>query len=78
LRAPRCRRGFSRDRRKIGGDPAKPIEILLGPDGNIYRAIKVSSLTAESPFGLVAAMAADKAHMAEQSIAVVGSRTPGF
>jgi CDP-diacylglycerol pyrophosphatase len=61
---------------KIGADPAKPIEIPLGPKSHIYRVIKVSSLRAESPFGLAAAMSGSKAYMAEQSVAVIGSRTP--
>jgi CDP-diacylglycerol pyrophosphatase len=62
---------------KIGGDPAKPVELPLGPQNHIYRVIKVKSLTAESPFDLAAAMSGAKAVMAEQGIAVVGSKTPG-
>jgi CDP-diacylglycerol pyrophosphatase len=61
----------------IGGNPAKPAEIPLGPENRIYRVIRVTSLTAESPFDLAAAMSGAKADMAAQSIAVVGSKTPG-
>jgi CDP-diacylglycerol pyrophosphatase len=63
--------------REIGGDPAKSVAIPLGPENHIYRIIKVTSLTAESPFDLAAAMSGAKADMAEQSIAVIGSKTPG-
>jgi CDP-diacylglycerol pyrophosphatase len=63
--------------REIGGDPAKPVEIALGPQEHVYRVIKVMSLTAASPFNLAAAMPGAKADMAAQSIAVVGSKTPG-
>jgi CDP-diacylglycerol pyrophosphatase len=62
---------------EIGGDRAKPVEIPLGPQNHIYRVIKVMSLKAESPFDLAAAMSGAKADMAAQSIAVVGSKTPG-
>jgi CDP-diacylglycerol pyrophosphatase len=62
---------------KIGGDPAKPVKIPLGPQNHIYRVIKVVSLAAESPFDLAAAMSGAKGDMAEQSIAVIGSKTPG-
>jgi CDP-diacylglycerol pyrophosphatase len=62
---------------RIGGDPAKPVEIPLGPQNHVYRAIRVMSLTAESPFELAAAMSGAKADMAEQSIAVIGSKAPG-
>jgi CDP-diacylglycerol pyrophosphatase len=70
-------RALAENDQKIGGDPAKPVEIPLGPQNHISRVIKVVSLTAESPFALAAAMPGAKAVMAEQSIAVVGSRTPG-
>jgi CDP-diacylglycerol pyrophosphatase len=63
--------------RGIGGDPAKPAEIRLGPQNHLYRVIKVVSLTTESPFDLAATMSGAKRDMAEQSIAVVGSKTPG-
>jgi len=66
------------DDEKIGGDPAKPVELPLGPQNHVYRVIKVASLTAASPFDLAAAMSGAKADMAEQGIAVVGSKTPGL
>ena len=62
---------------KIGGDPAKPIALALGPENHLYRVIKVTSLTAASPFDIAAAMSGARTDMAEQSIAVVGSRSPG-
>jgi CDP-diacylglycerol pyrophosphatase len=62
---------------QIGNDPAKPVEIPLGPQKHPYRVIKVASLVAASPFDLVAAMPGAKNDMAEQSIAVIGSQTPG-
>jgi CDP-diacylglycerol pyrophosphatase len=62
---------------RIGSDPAKPVELRLGPQGHIYRAIKVTSLVAKSPFDLAAEMPGAKADMAAHSIAVVGSKTPG-
>ncbi len=68
---------LAEDDREIGGDPAKPVAIALGPQNHIYRVIKVMSLTAESPFDLAAAMSGAKADMVEQSIAVIGSKTPG-
>jgi CDP-diacylglycerol pyrophosphatase len=62
---------------EIGADPAKPVEIPLGPQTHIYRVIRVPSLMAESPFALAAAMPGARADMAAQSIAVIGSRTAG-
>jgi CDP-diacylglycerol pyrophosphatase len=62
---------------RIGGDPAKPVELPLGLQNHVYRVIKVMSLSADSPFDLAAVMSGAKADMAEQSIAVVGSKTPG-
>ena len=54
------------------------MRLTLGPGNHTYRVIKVSGLTAaDSPYNLVAAMPGAKADMAAQSIAVVGSTTPG-
>lgn len=62
---------------KIGTDPAAPLALRLPPYDNLYRVIKVRSLTARSPFLLVAAMPHAASDMAQESIAVAGSRTPG-
>ena len=63
---------------RIGPDPATALRLTLGPGNHTYRVIKVSGLTAaDSPYNLVAAMPGAKADMAAQSIAVVGSTTPG-
>lgn len=64
---------------KIGPDPATALRLTLGPDNHTYRVIKVSGLSAaDSPYNLVAAMPEAQADMAAQSIAVVGSTTPGW
>jgi CDP-diacylglycerol pyrophosphatase len=64
---------------KIGPDPATALRLTLGPDNHTYRVIKVSGLSAaDSPYNLVAAMPGAQADMAAQSIAVVGSTTPGW
>lgn len=63
---------------KIGSDPATALPLALGPRGNTYRVIKVANLTASnSPYNLAAAMPGAKDDMADQSIAVIGSSTPG-
>jgi CDP-diacylglycerol pyrophosphatase len=62
----------------IGSDPAHPFAIELGPHGNRYDVIKVKSLSdANSPFRLVHQFPGAKAHMADQSIAVIGSHAAG-
>jgi CDP-diacylglycerol pyrophosphatase len=62
----------------IGSDPAQPFTIELGPHGNRYEVIKVKSLSgANSPFRLVYQFPGAKAHMADQSIAVIGSHAAG-
>jgi CDP-diacylglycerol pyrophosphatase len=62
----------------IGTDPTMPAQFPLGPADHIYRVIETTALTgSESPFNLVAAMPGARADMADQSIAVVGSNTPG-
>lgn len=64
---------------KIGPDPATALRLTLGPGNHSYRVIKVSGLNAaDSPYNLVAAMPGAQADMAAQSIAVVGSTTPGW
>jgi CDP-diacylglycerol pyrophosphatase len=63
---------------KIGSDPATAWQTALGPNSNTYRVIKTSGLAAaDSPYKLVAAMPGARTDMADQSIAVVGSTTPG-
>jgi CDP-diacylglycerol pyrophosphatase len=62
---------------RIGIDPARPVELPLGPSGNLYRVVKTTSLAAASPFDLAAAMPGARDAMAAQSIAVAGSKTPG-
>jgi CDP-diacylglycerol pyrophosphatase len=69
---------LARNEAKIGADPATALQLPLGPGNHTYRVIKVMSLTAaDSPYNLVAAMPGAGADMADQSIAVVGSTTPG-
>jgi CDP-diacylglycerol pyrophosphatase len=64
--------------KRIGSDPGKPFTIELGPHGNPYEVIKVKGLSdANSPFRLVYQFPGTKDHMAEQSIAVIGSPTAG-
>jgi CDP-diacylglycerol pyrophosphatase len=64
--------------KSIGSDPAKPLTVELGPHGNAYDVIKVKSLSdANSPFQLVYQFPGAKAHMADQSIAVIGSHAAG-
>jgi CDP-diacylglycerol pyrophosphatase len=62
---------------KIGTDPAAPFEIRLPPHDNLYRVVRVASLSADRPFDRVAAMPGARTEMAAQGIAVAGSRTPG-
>lgn len=62
----------------IGTDPTMPAQFPLGPADHLYRVIKTTALTgSESPFDLVAAMPGARGDMADQSIAVIGSNTPG-
>jgi CDP-diacylglycerol pyrophosphatase len=69
---------LARNEASIGEDPATPFEARLPPHGNPYRVVEVTSLLAESPFDVVAAMpGARPPNMAQQSIAVAGSRKPG-
>jgi CDP-diacylglycerol pyrophosphatase len=68
---------LAENEQNIGDHPAKPFEIRLGPQKNVYRVVKVTSLVTTSPFALAAAMPGARSDMAEQSIAVIGSRTPG-
>jgi CDP-diacylglycerol pyrophosphatase len=61
----------------IGTDPATATTLALAPANHVYRVIKVNKLAgADSPFTLVSAMPDAAAHMADQSIAVIGSPTP--
>jgi CDP-diacylglycerol pyrophosphatase len=63
---------------KIGHDPATPVTVPLGLQNNVYRVIEVTSLVSRSPFALTAAMPGARSDMAAQSIAVIGSKTPGL
>ena len=57
--------------------PAPPVKLHLGTHGNIYAAVKVTGLTGQnSPFNVVESFPGVKGHMAEQSIAVIGSLNP--
>ncbi len=63
---------------EIGPDPLHPLALALAPAGHLYRVITATALAgAASPFWLVAAMPDAAARMGNQSIAVVGSTTPG-
>jgi CDP-diacylglycerol pyrophosphatase len=64
---------------RIGSSPATPIKLVLPPAGHSYRVIKVSAGLSggDSPFNLVAAMPGAGDDMGAQSIAVIGSTTPG-
>jgi CDP-diacylglycerol pyrophosphatase len=70
-------RTLAEDAVRIGADPNRPVEIRLGPSSNPYRTIKVTSLTAPSPFALAVEMAGARPEMAAESIAVIGSAAPG-
>jgi CDP-diacylglycerol pyrophosphatase len=73
---PAIAKALADDDAKIGTDPATPFELTLA--GNRYRVVRTTSLSgADSPFDLVRAMPGARDDMAEQSIAVVGSQTPG-
>jgi len=75
---PDVAQSLARNATKIESDPATALQLALGPDRHIYRVIKVMGLRAsDSPYKLVAAMPGAAADMADQSIAVVGSTTPG-
>ncbi|HEY2540184.1 MAG TPA: CDP-diacylglycerol diphosphatase [Stellaceae bacterium] len=64
---------------RIGAEPATAAALVLAPAQHSYRVIKVSAGLggADSPFNLVAAMPGAGGDMGSQSIAVVGSTTPG-
>lgn len=69
---------LARNSAKIGSDPATALQFGLGPGNHIYRVIKVSSLTGrDSPYNLVSEMPGARDDLFDQSIAVVGSTTPG-
>jgi CDP-diacylglycerol pyrophosphatase len=59
---------------EIGADPVRPFEMRLPPHNHLYRVIKVTSLSTESPFVRVAAMPGAAKNMAGQGIAVAQSR----
>lgn len=77
---PAVARTLADNAAKIGPDPAKAAALVLAPAQHSYRVIKVSDGLggAESPFNLVAAMPGAGGDMGAQSIAVVGSTTPGL
>jgi hypothetical protein len=64
---------------RIGSEPATAAELALAPAQHSYRVIKVRAGLGgtDSPFNLVAAMSGAGGDMSSQSIAVVGSTTPG-
>jgi CDP-diacylglycerol pyrophosphatase len=64
---------------RIGSEPATAAELALAPAQHSYRVIKVRAGLGgtDSPFNLVAAMPGTGGDMSSQSIAVVGSTTPG-
>ncbi len=63
---------------RIGLNPAAPLALALSPKGHVYRIVKATALAGtSSPFDLVAAMPGARIDMDRQSIAVVGSSTPG-
>jgi CDP-diacylglycerol pyrophosphatase len=75
---PTVAQALARDADKIGTNPATAVRTALGPGDHIYRVIKTTQLSgAASPFNLVATMPGARADMGNQSIAVVGSPTPG-
>lgn len=66
------------DQAEIDFFPAKPVTLRLPPHDNLYRAIRVTGLSGEqSPFVVFQDDPGVKDHMADQSIAVVGSATAG-
>jgi CDP-diacylglycerol pyrophosphatase len=64
--------------KQMSSDPAKPTTLNLPPHNNPYEAVKVAGLTGKSsPFEIIQAFPGVKNHMADQSIAVVGSSKAG-
>src|SRR5208337_3061932 len=54
--------------------PAPAVKVQLGAHNNTYMAVKVTGLAGQnSPFEVIQAMPGVKDHMADQSIAVIGS-----
>jgi CDP-diacylglycerol pyrophosphatase len=54
--------------------PAQAVTLHLGPYGNAYEAVKVSGLSgANSPFKVIQDIPGVRGHMADQSVAVLGS-----
>ncbi|HXC90917.1 MAG TPA: CDP-diacylglycerol diphosphatase [Stellaceae bacterium] len=75
---PEVARALAAAGAKIGSDPATAAQLALGPKQHTYRIVKVTTLTgADSPYNLAAALSGARVDMAAQSIAVVGSTTPG-
>lgn len=64
---------------RIGSEPATAADLVFAPAQHSYRVIKVGAGLggADSPFNLVAAMPGAGGDMSSQSIAIVGSTTPG-
>lgn len=57
--------------------PAPAVKLQLGAHNNTYMAVKVTGLAGQnSPFEVIQAMPGAKDHMADQSIAVIGSGKP--
>lgn len=75
---PDVAQALADDDTKIGTDPVTAVQLQLGPDQHIYRVVRAITLVgSENPYNLVAQMPGAKDDMADESIAVVGSQTPG-
>jgi CDP-diacylglycerol pyrophosphatase len=75
---PEVAQALAENAAKIGSDPTAPLGLRLGPSGHLYLAVATAGLAgSDSPFRIAAAMPGAAAGMAEVSIAVVGSATPG-
>lgn len=62
------------DGAKIGVFPAKPVALQLPPHNNTYEVVKVTGLGGkQSPFLVIQEDPRARAHMGNQSVAVVGS-----
>lgn len=61
---------------KISTDPTKPTDVTLGSHNNPYEVVMLTSLTgASSPFRVIENFPHAKSHVADQSIAIIGTGT---
>jgi CDP-diacylglycerol pyrophosphatase len=75
---PAVARSLAAHAGNIGTNPSTPVHFPLGPADHLYRVVKTTGLVDEqSPFKLAAAMPGARDAMVDQSIAVIGSNTPG-